>query len=137
MGLSFPEKSLWLQLVGLVAVFGVYFATVLPATTTDVTPSQIALFVLVVVALATLQAAGHIAIAIADRRTDTDERDRIIALKGTRNAAYVLATGVFFSLCAALVIDGNFAFMHILLGSWVLAELVGIASQLMMYRRGA
>jgi len=137
MGLSFPEKSLWLQLVGLVVVFGVYFATVLPAMTADVTPSQIALFVLVVIALAALQAAGHIAIAIADRRTDTDERDRVIALKGTRNAAYVLATGVFFSLCAALVIDGNSAFMHILLGSWVLAELVGIASQLVMYRRGA
>jgi hypothetical protein len=65
-------------------------------------PQQTVLFVLAVVLLVMMQIAGHIVIAIVDWRTKTDERDRLIELKGTRNAAYVLATGVFLALCAAL-----------------------------------
>ena len=70
-------------------------------------------------------------------RYHEDERDELIALKGSRNGAYVLAAGVFFALCAAVFIPGNFAFTHLLLGFWVLAQLVEIGSQLVMYRRGA
>ncbi len=60
----------------------------------------------------------------------------LIELKGTRNASYVLATGVFFAICAALFVDGNFVVTHVLLGFWVIAHLVEIASQLVLYRRG-
>ena len=35
------------------------------------------------------------------------------------------------------MIKGNFVFTHVLLGFWVLAQLVEIASQLVLYRRGA
>jgi small-conductance mechanosensitive channel len=134
--LSFQEKSLWLMFVSLVAGFGLYFATVLPATGTNVMPHQVALFVLAVVVLVIMQVAGLIVIAIVDRRTQSDERDRLIELKGSRNASYVLASGVFVALCAALVTEGNFVFMHVLLGFWVLAQLVEIGSQLFMHRRG-
>jgi len=137
MNLTFQEKSLWLMFAALIAGFGFYFATVLPAAADDVMPQQVALFVVAVVMLVVVQVAGHIVLAIVDRRTRTDERDRLIALKGTRNASYVLATGVFFALCVALVTEGNFAFMHVLLGSWVAAQLVEIGSQLFLYRRGA
>jgi len=134
---SFQEKSLWLMFVGLVAGFGFYFATVLPMATVDVMPQQMVLFVLAVVALVLMQIVGHVLIAIIDRRTGTDERDRLIALKGTRIAAYVLATGVFLALCAALLTRGNFIFTHVLLAFWVLAQLTEIGAQLVMYRRGA
>lgn len=137
MGLSFREKSLWLMLASLIAAFGFYFMTVLPAKTADVMPHQIFLFALAIALLVIMQVVGHAVIAIADRRTHTDERDRLIELKGTRNAAYVLATGVFLSLCAALVTRGNFAFTHVLLAFWVLAQLVQIGSQLYLQRRGA
>jgi hypothetical protein len=137
MNLSFQEKSLWLMFVSLVAGFGCYFATVLPTAGTNVMPHQVALFVLAVVVLVVVQIAGHLVIAIVDRRTQSDERDRLIELKGTRNASYVLASGVFAALCAALVSEGNFIFMHVLLGFWVLAQLVEIGSQLFMHRRGA
>jgi hypothetical protein len=137
MSLSFQEKSLWLMFVSLVGVFGYYFVTVLPANGSDVMPSQMVLFTVAVVMLVIMQVAGHIVIAIMDRNTQTDERDRLIALKGTRNAAYVLATGVFLALCAAMVTDGNFLFTHLLLGFWVLAQLVEIGSQLFLYRRGS
>ena len=137
MNLSFHEKSLWLMFVSLVGCFGFYFATVLPAKGVDVMPYQMASFVLAVVVLAVMQVIGHIVIAIVDRRTETDERDRLIELKGQRNAAYVLATGVFLALCVALLTKGNFVFAHVLLGFWVLAQLVEIGSQLVMLRRGA
>jgi hypothetical protein len=136
-GLSFQEKSLWLMAVGLVAGFGFYFGTVLPTGAVNVMPHQMALFVLAIVMLVIMQIVGHIVLAIVDRRTETDERGRLIELKGTRNAAYVLATGVFMALCAALVTDGNFVFTHVLLGGWGLAQLVQIGSQLFLYRRGA
>jgi uncharacterized BrkB/YihY/UPF0761 family membrane protein len=137
MGLSFQEKSLWLMFVSLVAGFGFYFITVMPAAALNVMPHQVVLFTLAVALLVIVQIAGHIVIAIADRRTDTDERDALIELKGTRNASYVLATGVFLALCAALLTDGNFVFTHVLLGSWVVAQLVEIGSQLFLYRRQA
>jgi hypothetical protein len=137
MGLSFQEKSLWLMFVSLVGVFGFYFATVLPADAADVIPQQMVLFTVAVVILVIMQVLGHIVIAIVDRDTATDERDRLIGLKGTRNAAYVLATGIFLALCAALVTEGNFVFTHLLLGFWVLAQLVEIGSQLLLYKRGS
>ncbi len=135
--LSFQEKSLWLMFLSLVGVFGFYFATVLPAHTLDVQPGQIARFVMVVVWLVVLQVVGNILIVVVDRRTQTDERDRLIGLKGARNGGFVLATGAFFALCAAVLTRGNFVFTHVLLAFWVLAQLVEIGSQLTLYRRGA
>jgi hypothetical protein len=145
-GLSFQEKSLWVQLSGLVVVFGVYFAMVARSMApgeVDVTPAQMGLFAAAVVVLVLSQIAGQTLLAIAQvvarRRGDTeaDERDRLIALKGARNASYVLATGVFFTLGAAVAVEGNFVFTHLLLAFWVIAQLTGIGSQLVLYRRGA
>lgn len=136
MSLSFQEKSLWLMFTGLLVGFGFYFVTVLPTTTVNLMPYHVVFFVLAVVLLVITQVVGHILIAAFDQQTKTDERDRLIELKGTRNGAYVLATGVFFALCVALITEGNFIFMHVLLGFWVLAQLVTIGSQLFWYRRG-
>ena len=137
MDLSFQEKSLWLMFVSLVGVFAFYFGTVLPSDAADVMPQQVALFAFAVVVLVMFQVAGHIVFAILDRRTEADERDRLIQLIGTRNGGFVLATGVLLALCLALISEGNFLFTHVLLGSWVLAQLVEIGSQLFLYRRGA
>ena len=141
MNLSFQEKSLWLMLVSLLAAFGGFYVVAAlagqPEGALDVMPHQVVLFAIAVVLLVIMQIIGHAVIAIFDRRTETDERDRLIALKGTRNAAYVLASGVFLALCAALLTKGNFIFTHVLLGSWLLAQLVEIGSQLFMYRREA
>ena len=109
----------------------------LPLRTADVNVAQVGLFVAAVVVLVIAQVVGHLLVALADRDDRTDERDRLIALKGMRNAGYVLATGVFFALCTAVLTAGNFATAHVLLASWVLAQMVEIASQLWYYRRGS
>lgn len=137
MDLSFHQKSLWLMLISLVLVFGAYFATALPARGMNVEPENVLAFGLAVAVLVVAQIVGHIMIAIVDRRPETDERDRAIGLKGMRNASYALSTVVFFALCTAVLVEGNFAFTHVLLGGWVLAQLIEIGSQLVLYRLGA
>jgi hypothetical protein len=135
MNTTFREKSLWVTLLGLVAAFGLYFIAVLPTASRDVMPGQVALFVVVTALLVTTQVVGQIVVALVDRRMQVDERGRLIQLKGTRNGSYVLATGVFFALCAGVMTDGNFLFTHVLLAFWVIAQMVEIASQLYLYRR--
>lgn len=147
MNLSFQEKSLWLMLASLIAAFGYYFAHALPAHAVraalegegavDVMAPHVALFAAAVLLLVVLSVAGHVVIALVDRHSETDERDRLIGLKSTSYASYVLATGVFLALTAAVFTKGNFIFTHVLLAFWVLAQLVAIGSQLVMYRRGA
>lgn len=136
MNLSFQEKSLWCMLVGLLGAFAFYFTAVFPTNSTNVMPQQVVLFTLAVVLLVITQIVGQILIALVDRRNQVDERDRLIGLKSSRNGSYVLATGVFMALCSALVTEGNFLFVHVLLGFWVAAQLVEISSQLYLYRRG-
>jgi hypothetical protein len=145
--LSFREKSLWLMIVSLVIAFGFYFTNALrahfalarrgEAGALTVTAAQVGLFVVAVVLSVVLAVLGHVLIAIIDRRGETDERDRLISLKGERNGSFVLATGVFCSLCLAVFTPGNFVFTHVLLAFWVLAQLVEYGSQLVLYRRGA
>lgn len=143
MDLSFQEKSLWLLAIGLTAVFGLYFASVLPPESSQVLPHQVVRFGLLVVLLVAFQVVAHAVVAIADRRNlvqgkiQKDERDDTIELKGIRNGAIVLVTGVFLSICTALVTEGNFFFTHALLGFWVVSQLVEIGSRLVLYRRGA
>ena len=134
MDLTFREKSLWTLLVGLLVAFGFYFATVLPAAGPDVGPDQIVLFVIGVVLLVVVQIVGHSVIAALDQRTETDERDELIALRGARWGGRVLGFGVAVAMVAAVLSDGDFVFTHLLLAFWVLAEVVEIGAQLAYYR---
>lgn len=137
MDMTYREKSLWLVGISLLLVFGLYFWRVLPASAADVLPNQIGLFAAAVSLLVALQVLGHALIAILDRRTEPDERDRRIGLIGERNGSFVLATGVSLSLFLAVFTQGNFLFTHVLLAFWVLASLVSIGTSLWLYRHGA
>lgn len=140
--MTFQEKSLWVTLAGLLVAFGTYFwlawASILPTPMArDLMPHQAGLFIATTVLLVVVLVAGHIAIAVIDRRTEADERDRWIGLQGSRWGGFVLACGVFLALCTALMTEGNAVMAHVLLGAWVLAQAVEIVSQLVLYRRGA
>jgi hypothetical protein len=133
---SFHAKSLWVRLISLLVGFSYYCAKVFPSHSPSVLPHQVVLFVGVIVLLVVMQVAGQGVLAVFDRRTMPDERDRLIELKAARVASYVLATGVFFALGAGLLTSGNFVFTHILLGFWLLAQVVEIAAQLFHHQWG-
>lgn len=60
----------------------------------------------------------------------------MIELKGSRLSGWLLACGVFCALCVALLVPGNAAFVHVLLGFWVVSQILALASQLYFHRRG-
>jgi hypothetical protein len=147
MNLTFKEKSLWLMLIGLIVFSFFYSYTVshtYQAAQADVSwfemkvmPQMIALFVVAIVLELLISVVGHIVMAVLDQRTDEDERDKLIELKGERVGGYILATGVFISLCLAVISNGNFLFTHVLLAFWVLAQMSTYATQLFIYRKEA
>jgi hypothetical protein len=137
--MSFYEKSLWLLFFSLLTVSGIYFASVFPHASLSVQPHQVVLMVALIVFLVILQIVGNTVLALLNPRAAsarTDERDHLIELKSARRGSFVLATGVFCSLCVALRWEGNFAFVNLLIAFWVLAQLVEIGSQLFHYRQG-
>lgn|SRR5690606_36990330 len=140
MNITFREKSLWLLLVSLCAAFGIYFAVALPNASPQVKPTEIAAFIGIIVVLVVVQIISHTLLGIASRRElaaniQADERDALVRLKGTQVGSYVLAVGVFFSLCVGVFVKGNFAFVHVLLAFWVLAQATEYATQLVLYRQ--
>ena len=141
MSLSFREKSLWLLLLSLVATFGYYFASVLPPQSSNIAPQHVMTFVGMTVLLVIAQIVGNILLAVGSRRElaghiQSDERDARISDNGIRIASYILAAGIFTSLCTAVLIPGNFVFVHVLLAFWVFAQATEITTQLVLYRRG-
>lgn len=142
MPVSFEEKSQWLVLIAMVVVYGGYFAAVVPGHGPNVGPGEIALFGCAVAALIALQVAGHVVLAIAGRRElalgiQRDERDVRIDLRACRIASYMLAVGVFAALTTAILVPGNFAFVHVLFGSLVISTVCESAARIALYRRGA
>jgi hypothetical protein len=135
--MSFQEKSLWLMSIALFAFAGLYFGTALPQSSADVSSHDVKKFVGALILMVIIQIIGHVAMAIRDRRFQTDERDGLIELKGRRNGHYVLAVGVAISLVAALATRGNFLFTHLLLAFWILSQLIDYVSQIVLHRRGA
>ena len=66
----------------------------------------------------------------------TDERDRLIDLKATRNSMYVFALGFLVAMVSLVMNTPPPAMFAILLGAGITAEMVGDLSQFLFYRRG-
>jgi len=138
MNTSFKENYQWVNLIGVAAIYGYYFAKILPPAGRDVTAEQIVLFASLLVLLVVIHIIGAIVlIALARfKDPDPDERDRLVGLKARRSASWVLALGTAAGMAAAWFTEGNFWVMHTLLASMVLAQLAESATQVFYYRRG-
>lgn len=138
-GLSYQEKSLYGELLADVVVFLPYF--VLIHRPQQLTVGLIAGYIfMLIVAQIVLQTI--IAIVTRDRRTD--ERDRLIRLRGYR-AAYFTIVSLMVLLMGMLwlhtslgqVMPGHLAlhFLSVFFAVLMLAEIVKTATQLIAYRR--
>jgi hypothetical protein len=145
--MSFREKSLWVMVAALTLAAFFYGHAVayvsheqfenVPWHAMRVLAPMVVLFHVAVAVLVLFAIIGHAVIALLDRRTEEDERDRLIAMKGACVGGVVLATGVFLALWIAVASSGNFWFTQILLGFWVLAQLTDYTVQLKLHRQDA
>jgi hypothetical protein len=137
--LSYQEKSLYGELLADVVVFLPYF--VLIHRPQQLTVGLIAGYILILI-VAQIVLQTIIAIVTRDRRTD--ERDRLIRLRGYR-AAYFTVVGAMVFGMAALWLHatagelplGHMAlhFLSVFFAVLMLAEIVKTATQLIAYRR--
>jgi hypothetical protein len=71
-----------------------------------------------------------------DPKFITDERDKLIQLKGTRNAYLIFGLGTFFSMGTLVLNIPPLVMFNLLIFSGIAAEVFGSLSRLYLYRRG-
>ena len=136
--MSFREKLAWISLVATAAIYGWYFSTALPLQAKGAAdPSLLRITILL---LAAAQAIPTVLLSLQspkEAKMPKDEREQLIALKGTRAGYAVLTVGALACCVAGL----HFGLDGAMLGNFILMALV--ASQLAKdiiqiahYRRG-
>src|SRR5262245_47413661 len=135
--MSFREKSAWISFICLLIFTGFWIAHFLRIE--PLGHNEFAWFLATVAALVALEVGLHVAISIqspGDAKTPKDERERLIDMKASRIAFYVLLVGTFVSI-ATLHIPGTtrFTMVHCLLGSILFALLTRFATQIVLHRR--
>jgi len=138
MNASFEERSVWIQLVSMLLVLGGYFYVAWQMMSQGVTalPAYAAVFTVSVILMVLVLVAGHVAVAIATRPHDSDERDRLIGWRAESNSGWLLATGVLAGITGMVLSLPNVWIAHLLLLSLFLSEVLKLVLQLVYYRRG-
>ena len=139
--MSFREKSAWISFVLLLVVFGAYFWSVGGETTGRI-DSQTGVIVQVglIAAFFMLEIVLHLVLTVqapSEARAPRDERERLIEMRASHIAFYVLVVG-------ALAVVG---LMHVTRSVWVMAQslmlaivvaqIVRFGAQIVYFRRGA
>ena len=138
MNASFEEKSVWIQLAGIVLGLGAYFVLAgrLLASGVREMPAYAALFMVAVVLMVIFLVVGHVLAAISGRREARDERDRLLTWRSEHNSSWVVATGVLAGVTLmALGVDDVWT-ANLLLLSLALSEVLGLVLRIVYYRRG-
>jgi hypothetical protein len=140
--MSFREKSAWISFFCLLLFGAAWLTHVLGIEVFHARNDNPMLWFFGMLAgLIALEIALHVAIAFQsprDARTPKDERERLIDMKASRVAFYVLLVGAFASV-GTLHVPGSNRFMiaQCVMGSIILAALVRFATQIALYRRDA
>jgi general stress protein CsbA len=135
---SFEERSVWIQLVSVVAILGGYFVVAGLMLSRGVTalPAYAPLFFVVVVLLVVVLVAGHVVMAVTSRHRSSDERDRLIGWRAESRSSWVLGAAVIMGITGlVLMIDAVWIAHWLLLGMF-LSEVLKLTLQLVYYRRG-
>ncbi|MYD95946.1 MAG: hypothetical protein F4X98_00980, partial [Gammaproteobacteria bacterium] len=79
MDMSFEEKSVWIQLIGLVVGLGGYavVAGLMLSNGVDALPAFVPVFAVAIVLVVAINVAGHVVAAISGRSDEADERDQL------------------------------------------------------------
>jgi hypothetical protein len=141
--MSFREKSAWISFVVILVAFGAYFVSISGDLTGTMSIADHALaltgLVALIIAITIVEAAAHIVVAVrspAEAQSGRDEREKVIALKATRPAFYVLMSGVWLALGVVVVGGGVWALVQATLFAVWVAELTRFGTEIYYYRRG-
>jgi len=138
MNISFKEKSIWTSLIITIIVFGYYFTRVFNQTTDD-SANLIVLFVGVVIAMIILEIVSHIILAVIYKKEvneSSDEREKLIELKGIRISYWILIFGIFQAIVSLLMNKPPLMVANIILLFFVFAQIFGESIKLYFYRKG-
>jgi|APGre2960657468_1045069.scaffolds.fasta_scaffold02290_5 hypothetical protein len=137
-GMSFEERSVWIQLISMLLVLSGYFYIAWQMLSQGVLEviAYAAVFIVAGVFTGLIIAAGHIAVAIASRHHGRDERDRLIEWRAESYSGWVLAAGVLVSVTGMALSWPNAWTANLLLFSLFLAEVLKFTLQLVLHRRG-
>ena len=146
--MTFPEKSAWGLLTGLLGISWFYFpAAFAVASRPEAAVGLVVLIAVAVVFLVIFEVIYHTVIAVSAPREANlrDERDRVIDLRAERNASFALGASLFILIWhvlanAAQDVDRTPGALTIVV--WIMlaitaSEVVKLASQIWAYRFGA
>ncbi|HUO91942.1 MAG TPA: hypothetical protein VMU22_03430 [Rhizomicrobium sp.] len=138
--MAFREKLAWISVATMSLVYGWYFWTILPLARTGAGSAWhyaklLQGTIITVVVLQIVLTVAAAALSPREARAPEDEREKLITLRGTRIAYFVLVTGALCVCVAGLFFDtnslllGNYALMAV-----VVANLVKDFTQIVQYR---
>ena len=137
--MSFREKSAWISMLSMLAIYGFYFCSVIFAGP-RAGGFHFGGLLATIIALVVVQTVATIAVAIfkpRDAKAPRDERDKLIELRAMRVAYSALATSVALA-CLFGAFDPPIVFnTNALVFILVTAEILRNACQIIQYRRGA
>ena len=139
--LSFREKSAWISLISLLAVFIPFFWNSYRQFTglvDDSAGGTVAIGLLV--AFVVLEIVLHAVVALqapGEARSPHDEREHLIEMRATRIAFQVLVLGALAGVATIHLTRSAWVMQQVVLLAIVLAELVKFAMQVVLFRRDA
>ncbi len=142
--MSFREKSAWISLLTIVVVAVLFLLELRPWTLTlTLTPSPsgflFQVLLAAIVTFAVIAIVAHVVVAVLaprDARAQSDERERLIALKATRLSSFVYAVLSLGSIALIYYGANQVALGYAVLFSFVLAEAVNYSARIVYFRRG-
>jgi len=141
---TYKEISAWISAVVTLVIYGYYLSEVPEATTQA---AALNLFIRVAVAMVVMEAILEGVASAYHKPEKTDERDRLISAKASRNASYMLMAGIVITNIQLLMpVDVATAIthmpqttcaVHLLILTAAASEFLRFVSQIAYYRRGA
>ena len=138
MDTSFEEKSVWIQLVGLVVGLGGYLgvAGLMLSNGVSALPAFVPVFAVATILVVAINIAGHVVAAVLGRPDEADERDRLIGCLAESRSSWILGVGVIGAIVALILSVGGVWVAHLLLLSLFGSEVAKDVMQIVYYRRG-
>ena len=137
--MSFREKSAWITLSAILLVSVLFFLHGPELLDPNPTPWTLHAAAACIGAFIAIEVVAHLVLYLRnpkDARTPQDERERLIALKATRLAAYVYVVGSFLAVLTVHHGANGIAVGFFVLFAFVIAEIVNYATRIIYFRRG-